>query len=387
MRPIRMLLLPLLALTLAGPVAAQESGSFVVRLGVDTTSVEHYTRSATRIVVDQVGRYPRVLRRHFEYDVANGLPTHVMLSATVPGASAPMQSIDVTVAPDSLRMAVRNGAAPVQNTAVALPAGALLIASSSPWAAYETATLRLAREKADSLRVPCYVLGFPAADQMVLRRMGRDSVELRLIGHQDVFHLSVDRTGHILAAVPIAGTGKVNARRVPGLDVNAYTSAFAAYEQQAGAMGQLSLRDTVQVANVGGATIWVDYGRPGKRGRTVYGSLVPYGEVWRTGANGATQFRTDKPLVAGGTTIPAGMYTLWSIPSPGGWKLLVNSQTGQWGTEHDPAKDLYTLDMTVEPLPDRVERFTVHVLPREGGGVLQLDWDTTRASLEFKTQP
>ena len=135
MRHVRMLLLPLCVLTLARPVAAQESGSFVVRLGVDTTSVEHYTRSATRIVVDQVGRSPRVLRRHFEYDLANGVPTHVTLSATVPGASAPLQSIDATVATDSLHMAVHNGAAPVQNTAVALPAGALLVAASSPWSA------------------------------------------------------------------------------------------------------------------------------------------------------------------------------------------------------------------------------------------------------------
>jgi hypothetical protein len=88
-----------------------------------------------------------------------------------------------------------------------------------------------------------------------------------------------------------------------------------------------------------------------------------------------------------GTTVPAGFYTLWSIPTATGTKLVINRQTGQWGTDHDPAKDLYTIDMAVSALSQPVERFTISVETNDGGGTLRLDWDTRRSQLPFKTLP
>ena len=119
----------------------------------------------------------------------------------------------------------------------------------------------------------------------------------------------------------------------------------------------------------------------------MFGGIVPYGEVWRTGANAATQFRTDKDLVIGGTTVPAGFYTLWTVPSTTGWKLIVNSQTGQWGTDHDPKKDLYTIDMTTTTVASPAERFTIAVEPAAAGGVITMTWDTTQASVPFTVKP
>ena len=151
-------------------------------------------------------------------------------------------------------------------------------------------------------------------------------------------------------------------------------------------LGPLSTRDTVKTA-AGGANLWIDYGRPAKRGRVVFGNVVPYGEVWRTGANAATQFKTDKALTFGSTVVPAGFYTLWTLPTATGWKLIVNSETGQWGTEHKADKDLYTIDMSLGTLPSSVERFTISVEPSGAGGTLHLDWDTTRASAAFTVAP
>jgi hypothetical protein len=85
--------------------------------------------------------------------------------------------------------------------------------------------------------------------------------------------------------------------------------------------------------------------------------------------------------------VPAGFYTLWTVPSPTGWKLIVNSETGQWGTAHKADKDLFTIDMKVSALPQVVERLTIGVDPAPGGGVLTLDWDTTRASAAFTVRP
>ncbi len=145
---------------------------------------------------------------------------------------------------------------------------------------------------------------------------------------------------------------------------------------------QASPRDTVR-ASIGGAQILVDYGRPSKRGRVIFGELVPWGQVWRTGANQATHLRTDRDLAFGTTVVPAGTYTLYTIPRQDGWTLLVNAQTGQWGTTHDPARDLYRIAMRVGALAQAVEQFTIVVAPEGRGGVLRLQWDATEASIPF----
>jgi hypothetical protein len=372
----------LVALAVAGTARADDSGSFIMRLGQDTTSVERFTRTANQTVVEQVGRSPRVLRRHYVYDYASGELSHFSLTVTPPGATTPTQTVEARRDGDSLRIDNHVGGGPAQTSAVMLPRGTLLVAGSSPWSSYEGRIMQFVRGKHDSLRTTMYFFGAAQTDWLSFYRLGSDSVAIAN-GHMDRFHVRVDKTGHVLGVLPIAGTAKFSAQRVKDLDLDAMAASFAAQEKASGAMGALSPRDTVTVSNVGGATLWVDYSRPAKRGRVVYGGIVPFGEVWRTGANAATQFKTDRPLDFSGTVVPAGMYTLWTIPGTSGWKLVINSETGQWGTAHNPAKDLYTIDMKVGTLPQVVEHFTISIDSSVEGGTLNLDWDTTRASVAF----
>lgn len=387
MSPFRPSLAAILSLLAAlAPLAhAEDRGGFVVELGADTTSVETYTRAGNRVVVEQVGRAPRVRRRHFEYELdARGALQRFHMVVTQPGAPAdapPLQVLDGTCTADSIVVVARSGANE-QTTRVALPAGSVVVASSSPWVMFEQAIQRLARQKPDTLNLALYYLGATEPGWVRMQRLGRDSVRV-LTDHQDLFHMRTDRAGRLLDVRPLAGTGKFAAQRVAGLDVDSVAAAWLAAEKSAGAMGALSTRDTVRVT-AGGAALWIDYGRPAKRGRVVFGGVVPWGELWRTGANAATQFRTDRALDFGGRALPAGTYTLWTLPTKAGWKLLVNSQTGQWGTEHDAAKDVLTLDLAVTTLPEAVERFTIGVDPTSEGGTLRLDWDTTRASIAFR---
>jgi DUF2911 family protein len=143
-----------------------------------------------------------------------------------------------------------------------------------------------------------------------------------------------------------------------------------------------SPRDTTR-ATIARANLEIDYGRPSKRGRKIIDGLVPYGRVWRTGANEATGFVTSRPLQFGSLAVPAGKYTLWTLPSAAGWKLIINRQTGQFGTEYDPTQDLGRVDMKVESLPADVEKFVIKLTPAPGGGVLALEWEKTRASIPF----
>jgi len=373
-----------LTLALARTAAAKDAGGFIVQLGNDTTSVESYVRDADRIEVDQLGRAPRLLRRHFVYELDHGVITHVTMVVTPPGSTTPTQTLDARLTGDSLLLDVKSGANS-QTPHLAAPRGTLPVATSSPWVVYETLSMRLASSKKDTVSSPMYFLGAGSLNHVTAKKLGRDSVEIRT-DHDDVYRAKVDKEGRFLGVRPISGTQKFGATRMPSVDVDAWAASFSAREQAGGGMGVLSPRDSVKVA-VSGANLWIDYGRPAKRGRTVFGGIVPYGQVWRTGANAATQFRTDKDLVIGGTTVPAGFYTLWTIPSTTGWKLIVNSQTGQWGTDHDPKKDLYTIDMSATTVASPVERFTIAVEPAAAGGVITMTWDTTQASVPFTVKP
>ena len=147
----------------------------------------------------------------------------------------------------------------------------------------------------------------------------------------------------------------------------------------------LSPRDTVSVDVAPGRRVYIDYGRPSMRGRRIMGGLVPYGRVWRTGANAATTLVTDVDLDLGGTRVPRGTYTLYTIPTAAGWTLIVNRQTGQWGTQYEPARDLARIPMRVSTLREPVEQFTMALeRTRNGAGTLALSWENTRAWLPFR---
>src|SRR5688572_20070107 len=162
----------------------------------------------------------------------------------------------------------------------------------------------------------------------------------------------------------------------------AFMPGVALAQQSAPRM--LSPRDTT-AQTIGPAHLLVDYGRPSKRRREIFGSLVPYDALWRTGANEATHFRTDRDLTIGTIRVPRGTYTLWTIPARDGWTLIVNRQTGQWGTDYDKTQDLGRTQMKVAPLSEPVEQFTIAIEPaRNGSRVLAMRWDTTQATVPIR---
>jgi hypothetical protein len=102
-----------------------------------------------------------------------------------------------------------------------------------------------------------------------------------------------------------------------------------------------------------------------RRGRTLLGDVISYDRVWRTGANAATQLTTSAPITLGGLSLPAGTYTLWTVPHLRGVDLIVNKQTGQWGTEYHRAQDLGTLPMKSDSVDPPVEKFTTSIEPSD----------------------
>ncbi|HET9839724.1 MAG TPA: DUF2911 domain-containing protein [Candidatus Angelobacter sp.] len=143
---------------------------------------------------------------------------------------------------------------------------------------------------------------------------------------------------------------------------------------------------TAEVA-LKGKRITIDYSRPFLKGRHVGQELAPYGKVWRTGANEATTLTTEVALNIGGTKVPAGKYTLWTLPAEGTWKLIINKQTGQWGTNYDESQDLARIDMQKSPLPQTVEQFTISFDKKdENTANLNLDWENMRVWVVVKAE-
>jgi Protein of unknown function (DUF2911) len=148
---------------------------------------------------------------------------------------------------------------------------------------------------------------------------------------------------------------------------------------------RVSPHDTVN-ATVGDAKITIAYGRPymkdpksGEK-RKIWGGLVPFSKVWRMGANEATLLTTDKEITIGGNAIAPGTYSLFLQPEENGAKLIVNKQTGQWGTKYDQAQDVVRVDLMKQPLDTPVEQFTIAVDKTGDGGLLKLMWENTAYS-------
>jgi hypothetical protein len=389
MRP-SVLLVPLLlapALAHAQPrrttraaTAAPETGAFVVTLGSDTVSAERYTRTGNRIEGDVFLRAPSPRVAHYVVTLdAQGRPTRAETRSRRPDGTpvpnGPLGAV-LTFRADSVFAEVQR-ADSTSRLAAAAPAGTMPAVAGSVVMAFGLwdHTLRGMRAGGrDSVTVLVWAPGAPAPQPLAVALRG-DTARLDYFG--DPMVMRVDRRGALLRVDGSRTATKVVATRVPTVDVAGMARVYAARP----AMGPASPLDSVKAA-VGAAQVAVVYSRPSVRGRTVWGGvLVPYGQIWRTGANAATTFRTSADLVVGGTRVPAGTYTLFTMPGASASQLVISKQTGQWGTEYKPDQDLARVPLTATALPAPVEQFTIAVEPAAAGGAnLVMRWGDRQLS-------
>ena len=370
----------MVAVLLAPATLHAQSGQFVVLLGRDTLAIEQYTRTADRLQGEQVVRSPRTVHRLYTVTFGPGGATQrfELVTHNVSGAPGPLEtkggenfwsdSAVATVPRDESTRMVRAHVGP----------GALPYLGQS-FGLVEELTRRARAAGGDRYTTAMLALGDTEPLPVTVTRRGADSLTL-MLGGIGPLHARVDTQGTLLGVTGIGGTAQITVERVQGLNFAALGKSFASRS-----LGTLSPADSVRV-NVAGAELSVRYSRPSVRGRVIFGNVVPWNKVWRTGANEATLFETSTDRVLGGTTVPAGKYTLWTIPARDAWKLIINRNTGQWGTDYDATYDLARLDMKVEALPQAVEQFTIAIDPNGSGGVLRLEWDRTRASIPFVTK-
>lgn len=142
--------------------------------------------------------------------------------------------------------------------------------------------------------------------------------------------------------------------------------------------------EAVAQFNQNGLSVNVNYCQPYKKGRVIFGGLVPYEKVWRTGANEATIIEFGQPVTIAGKPLKAGKYSLWTVPFSNGWQAIFNRETGQWGTSYDPAEDELRVMVSSRPHSPMAEQFTISLVPATGGADMLLAWDETEAVIPIR---
>jgi len=370
----------MLAFILAASALVVQDSGFVVRLGSDTLSLEQYHRSATYLGGAFVIRSPRTAHRYYRADLnPDGsirrfeLVTHNLSDGTNPRDTKGT----VEFVGDSAIVTNSRGDS-VVTTHLAVPRGTI------PYVLHVYGLVeQIGRQARATGRDSVAITALTGASSLsggYVRKRGGDTLVFNFTEGQlaglGPFTFRLDRQGRLVWLTGKGSTVQVDVARVPSMpNMATLIAAFATRP-----LGQLSTRDTAR-ATVGGAEVWVDYSRPQKRGRVIFGDVVPWNTTWRTGANAATQFNTPADLVIGSATIPAGKYTLWTLPTPTGWQLIVNKQTGQWGTEYHAEQDLLHVDAKVETLAQPVEQFTIAFEPAAAPTAITFAWDRTKVSV------
>jgi hypothetical protein len=369
----------------------EERYGFIARLGNDTLSVESVTRTGNSIVSDEVDRFPRVRQRHTEIDLNDdGGIRRLVMDVHTPSEpeNERQRRVEVNVSGDSVRITKRDGTGTKRMSFATGGAVAMahLPQMYSLYDLYFAAAHNVAKKSnTDTAKLSQFYIDrefdrFPL-HRGTVRFLPGGKAEIRHDWLSGTGDATVDSSGRLLAYSGGRTTYKVDVERLAEPpDVKEIGDRFAAAEAKAGAAKQLSVRDTLR-AVIGNASFTVDYGRPMARGRDLLGNVLPYDRVWRTGANAATQFTTSAPITIAGIPLSPGTYTLWTIPRANGADLIVNRQTGQWGTGYNAAHNIGTAAMTTDITETPVEKFTISIRPNGADrGELLMEWGTFRWS-------
>ena len=377
-----------------GDSGAEHYG-FVTVLGRDTVAVEQIARTPDRIMAEGVDRWPAVRQRQTELQLnPDGSLRYMQMDVRTPNGATPKQRLRRVTArftADSVHISIRDSAG-VRDTAFAT-GGEITVPHVSMMFSVIEQEMAAAIARGTAAHMP-------AGDSVPFRQFYPD----RDIGESFVLHSGwvhpmpggkvelwhdwlsgmadavLDTNRRMLSYSGERSTYKVHVTRISDVpDVEAIGARLAAAEKGSGGIRQLSVRDTAR-ATIGAVTFLVDYGRPMLRGRTLLGDVIGYDEVWRTGANAATQFTTSAPITLDGLSLPAGIYSLWTAPHKNGVvDLIVSKEHGQWGTDYESKFGLGTAPLHTETVKAPIEKFTISIVPADARhGSLVLEWGTFR---------
>jgi hypothetical protein len=352
-----------------------ETASFVATLGRDTLVIEQFSILPTRVDAEVIVRTPRTLysRQQLLLDDDGGFSS--FNSATYNAddlTGSPVEEETIEIVGDSLQIAIRRDTL-TRNTTIRYDPNILPWFDMVHWP-YEVATRQMI--KAGEYERDQLMLAGSNPAIFEFRRIADNSISVKH-PFRGTMYARINKAGAILSYDATATTRKLIVSRGGTLDMKDLSGKYA--DKGIGSLSGEGLAE----ARIHDANIRITFGQPSRRGRELFGGIVPWNEVWRTGANRATHFRTDHALRFGELQLPAGEYTLYSIPAPKGGTLIINSETGQNGNTYDSALDIGRIPMTIKKTNENVELFTINAVEEGDHGVLRLMWGNTVFEINF----
>jgi hypothetical protein len=343
-------------------LSAQDRGAWVARLGTDTVALETYARTATGLRGEIVTRSPIALHRIYTVTYGPAGSTYELVTHNIGGApNVPAET--------------RTGGSGIPYLFPAVGPIEDLVRGA----------------RGDSVTVTGVTMTNGNPVTVSVKRVGKDSVRMYLGPIVGPFVGVLDGTGNLTRISGQQTTEKYDWERVRELDLATLGPKFASRS-----IAVLSPRETTTVAS-SGTGITITYSSPSVRGRAIFGALVPWGQVWRAGANAATTFKTTQSVSIGGQVLPAGTYTLWILPTESAWTLIINKQTlapcgaacpaqraPLWGTDYSADSDFVRVPMLVQQSPALIEHFGITAGLRGDATILTFAWEHTRASVEIR---
>jgi hypothetical protein len=369
-----------------------ERYGFLTMLGRDTISIESISRQGNTLTSDEVDRFPSVRIRHTVVDLNDdGSIRHLIMDIHTPSEPSRQRDRKVVadVAGNKVHLSKTDSTGTVNHD---FPTDGSIVVAHVPqmyslYELYFAAALKHAAASNPAAGSPVQMRQFYIDREFDRFPLGQASVNSLGSGKMEIAHdwlsgtgeAMMDSAGNMLSYSGARTTYDVQVKRLATPpDIKGIADRFDAKETQAGNVRSLSVRDTAR-AQIGNTIFTVNYGRPLLRGRTLLGDVIPYDRVWRTGANAATQFTTSAPIKLAGMQVPAGSYTLFTVPHTNGADLIVNKQTGEWGTEYNRSFNLGIARITSEVATATVEEFTISIIPRDNRhGTLVLEWGSFR---------
>ena len=369
-----------------------ERYGFLTMLGRDTISIESISRQGNTLTSDEVDRFPIVRIRHTVVDLNDsGGIRHLVMNIHTPSEPSGQRDRKVVadVGGNKVHLSKTDSTGTVNRD---FPTDGSIVVAHVPqmyslYELYFAAALKQAAASKLAAGRPVQMRQFYIDREFDRFPLGHAAVHPLDRGKIEITHdwlsgtgeAMMDSGGNMLSYSGARTTYDVQVKRLAAPpDVKGIADRFEAEETQGGNVKSLSVRDTTR-AQIGNSIFTVDYGRPLLRGRTLLGAVIPYDRVWRTGANAATQFTTSTPIRLAGMQVPAGSYTLFTAPHTSGVDLIVNKQTGQWGTEYNRSFNLGIATITSEVATATVEEFTISIIPSDNRhGALVLEWGSFR---------
>lgn len=371
---------------------SSEHYGFLAMLGNDTVSVESVKKQGNELTSDEVDRFPRVQIRHTVVTLNDdGSIRHLVMDIHTPSEPPGQQyrKVVADVANNKVHLSKTDSTGTLNRD---FATGGSIVVAHVPqmYSLYELYFAAAMKKTVASKLVagtPVEMRQFYIDREFDRFPLGHATVTPIGGGKAEVYHDWLSGTGdavidssyHLLSYSGNRTTYKVQVKRLGEVpDITGIANRFTSTEIKNGNVKSLSVRDSVH-AQIDNAQFTIDYGRPLLRGRSLLGDVIPYDYVWRTGANAATQFTTSTPIKLAGLLVPAGKYSLWTAPHTGGVDLIVNKQSGQWGTEYNRSLDLGTARMNSETVATPVEAFTISIVPNDSRhGTLVMEWGSFR---------